>query len=136
MSVQVQHYSRRAIDFFDGMQELRAAQVRVQSVALLAIHSAVSYSDALRVGLGDDRLTAERHEEAANVLKKLCTERRLKDISGVAHLAFLLSKKSSIAYGAQRTSEEVLETIVLRAERFAIWAAEAGRQLKVEGWVL
>jgi hypothetical protein len=58
-AVRVEHYIRRANDFLDGMRLTNLDESLLSSSALLAIHSAVSYSDALRIGLGE----TERFED-------------------------------------------------------------------------
>jgi len=51
-AIQVEHYLKRAADFSYVVLLLRGDASHRYSSALLAIHSAISYSDALRIGLG------------------------------------------------------------------------------------
>ena len=51
-AAQVQHFLNRAQDFLQDMQLLREDEAYRNSSALLGIHAAVSYTDALRVGFG------------------------------------------------------------------------------------
>ena len=92
--MQVQHYIHRATDFLEGMQLTRTDESYWNSSALLAIHSAVSYSDALRLGLGDQKVSADDHQKSADSLQKLLASKHLEDRAGFKHLRFLLSKKN------------------------------------------
>jgi hypothetical protein len=133
-AVQVQLYIHRAIDFLEGMQLTRTDEYYWNSSALLAIHSAVSYSDALRLGLGDQKLSADDHQKAADSLQKLLASKHLEDQAGFKHLRFLLSKKNLVAYGDQRLEYTDYEALFTRAERFAQWAGKTGRKLNLAGW--
>jgi hypothetical protein len=133
-SVEVQHYIRRATDFLKGMQLTRSDQAYWNSSALLAIHSAVSYTDALRTGLGDEKLSADAHKKATDSLAKRLDSKGLTDHTGLRHLRFLLSKKNLVAYDKRRLERTDYEALFTRAERFAQWADTTGSQLRIEGW--
>ena len=104
------------------------------SSALLAIHSTVSYSDALRIGLGEQKLSADDHSKAVDALKNVLPSKETSDPSGFGHLRFLLSQKSRVAYGSQTLTAKELEMLLTKAERFVGWANTVGRRLKIEGW--
>ncbi len=129
----VQHYLNRAVDLFDAMILLQDDQAFRNSSALLAIHSAISYSDALRAGLGDEKLAADGHDKAADTLQALVA-RYPQHRSGVSHLRFLLSKKNVVAYSAKRMEHSDYESLFTRAGRFAKWADATARELKIAGW--
>lgn len=130
----VQHYLSRAIDMFDAMVLLQDDAAFKNSSALLAIHSAISYSDALRAGLGDDKLAADSHDRAADALQALMNEQDSRSDAGVKHLRFLLSRKSVVAYSAKRMEHSDYEALITRAERFAKWADSTARELNIVGW--
>jgi hypothetical protein len=130
----VEHYLQRARDFFLGMHLMRDAQPYRSSVALLAIHSAVPYSDALRTGLGDEKLASDNHQQAADSLRRLLQAKRVELGNGLNHLKDLLSSKSGVAYGDKRLSDNELRSLILGAERFSAWANDMGKRLKLEGW--
>jgi hypothetical protein len=131
---QVEHYLHRATDMFDAMILLQEDRAFWNSSALLAIHSAISYSDALRVGLGDKKLSADGHERAADTLHSLLGSQYSENRDGLKHLRFLLSRKSVVAYSAKRLEYSDYQSLFTRAERFAQWADMAARQLKISGW--
>ena len=133
-AVRVQHYIQRATDFLEGMKLTRGDEPYWNSSALLAIHSAVSYSDALRTGLGDQKLSADDHNKAADALQKILSSRTSGDQTGLAHFRYLLSKKHLVTYGDRRLEHTDYEALFTRAERFAQWADKTGSQLNIEGW--
>jgi hypothetical protein len=132
-AVRVEHYLRRANDFLDGMRLTNLDDSFLASSALLAIHSAVSYSDALRTGLGDTDLASDDHKRALDGLQRLLPK-RIEDRSGLTQLQELLKNKSTVAYGSRRLTEAELKGMANRAERFARWANAVGHALKIEGW--
>jgi hypothetical protein len=119
---------------FDAMVLLQEDRAYRNSSALLAIHSAISYSDALRAGLGDERLASDGHDRAADALQNLIGARYPHGGSGVSHLRFLLSRKNVVAYSAKRMEHSDYESLFTRAGRFAKWADTAARELKIMGW--
>ena len=133
-SVRVRHYLQRATDFFDCMQLTRDDESFRNSSALLAIHSAVSFCDALRAGLGDRELSSDNHNQAADALSKQIPSGVRLDPSGLDHLRYLISRKTAMAYGERRVEEKTFGLVVLRSERFAAWANDTGKRLGIEGW--
>jgi hypothetical protein len=133
-AMQVQHYIRRATDFLEGMKLTRTEESYWNSSALLAIHSAVSYCDALRAGLGEQRLPADDHKKASYALQKILPSKAPEDQTGLAHLRSLLSKKHLVTYGDHRLEHTDYETLFTKAERFAQWADKMGSQLNIKGW--
>lgn len=135
IAMQVQHFLGRARDFLKGMDLLKddLAEYR-SSTALLGIHCAISYSDALRTGMGCTDVSSDNHSSAASDLKSRLASRKFEKMQGAVRFERLLSKKSRIAYASEAAREDEVEDIVKQAERFAFWAEETGRKLKIEGW--
>jgi hypothetical protein len=135
VGVQVQHFLDRARDFFNGMRLLRDDLAEFKSSsALLGIHCAISYSDALRTGMGCADVSSDDHQNAVNDLKLRLASRKFEKMQGAIRLERLLSKKNRIAYASGVPRENEIEDIVKQAERFAFWAEETGRRLQIEGW--
>lgn len=133
--VQVQHYLERARDFFNGMRLLRDGLPEyMSSSALLGIHSAISYSDALRTGMGCTDVSSDDHLSAASDLKSRLLSRRSEKAGGAERLSRILSKKNLIAYAPEARKAGEIEEVLKQAERFASWAEETGRHLQIEGW--
>ena len=151
MSAVVQHFLRRARDFEYSMKlctrtsldiEVQIVNTGIpqsneslQSAALLGIHAAISYADALRIGLGDTELSADDHKQAARRLEQAIAAKRLQDQTGIQQFNALMGKKNAIAYGKSRTSDNDLKSIVESSQRFSSWINRVGKQLNVEGWV-
>jgi hypothetical protein len=135
IAVEVQHYLSRARDFFKGMDLLKDDLEGYRySSALLGIHSAISYCDALRIGMGSKKLSSDDHSRAAEELKSLLNACEFEQQQGVKHLRLLLSRKSRISYAAETMRPNEVEDIVKRAMRFADWAEKTGKALKIEVW--
>jgi hypothetical protein len=135
IALRCQHYRNRARDFLDGMKFLQEdLDVFGYSSALLGIHGAISYADALRIGMDSKKLTSENHLDAAGDLESLLNSRRFEKQQGIKHLKMLLARKSMVSYAAQTVRKNELEDIVKRAIRFADWAEITGRRLGIEGW--
>jgi hypothetical protein len=133
--VQVRHYLDRARDFLKGMELLKEDLTEFgHSTALLGIHGAISYCDALRVGLGSRRLSSDNHASATKELKLLLGARKFEEQKGIGRLKKMLAQKSMVAYSPNRVSEREVVAIIQQARRFALWAEAVGRHLKIEGW--
>ena len=142
IAFEVQHFLGRARDLLEGMKILVNAEAYIlgenvvqfrHSPALLGIHCAISYCDALRIGLGSSKVSSENHGSATEDLKR-CLKGKIESLRGTEHLGNLLAKKSRIAYAPAMVRENEVEEIVKHAERFALWAEETGKKLKIEGW--
>ena len=91
------------------------------AAALLAVHSAISYSDALLIGLGSKRPRGEDHQEAIAALKRACSGARIQR-QGIAHLQKLLGAKTDDSNGEKQVDNERIEALCIAAERFQVWA--------------
>jgi hypothetical protein len=127
-------YLERAEDLLRGMNLTKDDDPYQNSSALLAIHSAISYADALRVGLGETGLAAGDHQTASEGLRKLLAAKRCDDMTGISHLQQLLSRKTAVAYGSRRLDAASKQLLTTKAARFAAWANRTGAELKIDGW--
>lgn len=117
------HYKEKAQHFFQGMELLADDLIAYRTaVGLLAIHSAISLNDAIIVGTTGRRSKSEDHRAAAQDLKQVCHEMKVKDLEGVRHFTWLLSKKTLVAYGEDRINEDDLKSTISRSQRFENWA--------------
>ncbi|HZB87951.1 MAG TPA: hypothetical protein VE291_04775 [Terracidiphilus sp.] len=115
-------YHRRAVQLADAMKLCQDDLPAYASAAgLLAVHSAISYSDAVLIGLGGKRPRGEDHRQAAAALKRACTQTRI-DQRGIRHLETLLSAKAEIAYGERETTQDRIKALCITAERFRAWS--------------
>jgi hypothetical protein len=115
-------YYRRAAQFAEAMKLCQDDLPAYGSAAaLLAVHSSISYSDAVLIGLGVTRPQGENHREAVAALKRACSKSEL-DQKGIKHFQSLISAKTDISYGEKRVEQERLEALCVAAERFQVWA--------------
>jgi hypothetical protein len=134
-NAEVQCFLSRARGFLKGMELLKddLAEYR-NSSALLGIHAAISYGDALRVGMGNTKLSSDDHQSAVSDLKSMLAARKYEKPQGADRLGRLVSQKSKIVYSADSPTEFAIKQIVDQAQRFAYWAEETGKKLPIEGW--
>ncbi len=115
-------YYRRATQLADAMKLCQEDLPSYASAAaLLAVHSAISYSDALLIRLGNARPRGENHQAAVPALKRACTGAKV-DPQGIAHFQRLLSAKTDISYGGKQVDNERIAMLCNYAERFQVWA--------------
>lgn len=146
----MQHFLRRAKDFEYSMKLCRDTSLdkevqlvntgipksneSLQSAALLGIHAAMSYADALRIGLGDPELSADDHKLAVRRLEKAIPAKHIQDKTGIQRFNALVGSKTVIAYGKGRINDNDLKSLVESSQRFSAWINRLGKELKVEGW--
>lgn len=115
-------YYHRAAQLADAMKLCRDDLPAYGSAAaLLAVHSAISYSDALLIGFGGSRPRGESHQQAVTALKRACTKAKV-DQHGIRHFQSLVSVKTAISYGEKRVDNESVKALCITAERFQVWA--------------
>lgn len=93
------------------------------ALALLAVHSAISWNDTILTKLTGRARKSENHMGAALVLEGECASRGMNG-DGVKHLKRLIEAKSRISYGDQRTTPEAAFSLSVSAERFERWAIQ------------
>ena len=118
-----QQYVEKADHFLQGMKLLNEDVRNYRSgVGLLAVHSAISLSDAISVGLTGKRGKYQDHMQAARELNRLCTSNKISNVQGIHHFEWLLGQKNTVAYEHRRFDDESVRVAVDRAERFSVWA--------------
>jgi hypothetical protein len=125
-------YYRRAEQFADAMKLCQDDLSAYASAAgLLAVHSAIAYSDALLIRLTGTRPHGKNHRDAVPALKRACTGAKIAP-DGIKHLEKLLSVKADISYGDKQVDDERGAALCSKAERFQTWAKEILRNRQVE----
>ena len=121
--VATQQYTDKADHFLQGMKLLNDDVKNYRSgVGLLAIHSAISLSDAITVGLTGKRGEYQDHAQAARELEKICSRNKVYDRKGVGHFRWLLSQKNAVAYEGVRVDDPSVRMAVDKAQKFSAWA--------------
>jgi len=97
------------------------ADTQHDAALLLAIHSAISATDAVTAALGGLRSADPDHLRAADLLESIA--RGSEELHDRANrLRGLLKLKNLVEYEDRRVSAREAETGVKRAERLAAWA--------------
>jgi hypothetical protein len=121
--IATQQYIEKADHFFHGMELLFYDVPSYRSgIGLLAIHSAISLSDAIVVGLTGKKERYQDHAQAAKKLKYLCGSNKISDKQGIKHYEWLLARKNTVAYEEHRFDDNSIRLAVEKAERFNAWA--------------
>ncbi len=121
--VATKKYIEKADHFLKGMDLLYGDPQHYRTgIGLLAIHSAISLSDAIAMGLTGKRGKYQDHGHAASALEKLCTANKISDKKGIAHFKWLLGRKNVVAYQSDRFDDSSVKIAVDKAQRFNVWA--------------
>jgi len=120
--IRISVYHGRALQLADAMKLCRDdLTAYAAAAALLAVHSAISYNDALLVKLSGQRPRGRDHKQAVRAIVKVCNTTGIpKD--GIQHLDKLLNAKSDVSYGETEVDNERVAALCLAAEQFHAWA--------------
>lgn len=122
--VSLEVYQSRALQLANAMRLCAEdCPSYASAVALLAVHSAISYNDALHIRLTGGRPKGEDHKSAAWSTEKACRKAKI-DPAGLKHLEKLLSAKTDISYGSRAVNTERAQILSTTAERFVRWVEE------------
>ena len=103
------------------------------TLALLAVHSAISLGDAILVACTGRRSIDQDHRESLRLLRDLCHARRVPD-DGLKQYDRLIERKTDISYGERWLYiEGVVKRARLQAVRFAFWAQKNFRK-ELDQW--
>ena len=90
------------------------------AVALLAVHCAISFNDAVLERLTGAVPKRKDHAEGYRQTKTACSRMKI-DSAGVKHLERLIAGKTSYSYSGI-VDEKEAQDAALKAQRFASWA--------------
>jgi hypothetical protein len=128
--VATQQYIEKADHFLQGMKLLSDGMSYYRSgIGLLAIHSAISLTDAIAVGLTGKRGKYQDHAQAVGELERLCSSNKVSDKKGIYHFKWLLAQKNAVAYQSHRLDDHSVTMAVDRAQRFNVWAYNQFREV-------
>jgi hypothetical protein len=99
----------------DGMESYASA------VALLAVHSAISFSDAVLIRLTGQRSHGKNHWKAIDAITGACKKAKIQT-DGVKHLDKLVRAKTDISYGDKEVDAQTVNVLYVAAGRFQAWA--------------
>jgi hypothetical protein len=95
-------------------------QSYASAVALLAVHSAISYSDALHIWLTGIRPDGADHKQAVISARRACRRAGIEP-AAISHLERLLNAKTGVSYGNRTVDVEYAQTLSIAAQRFQVW---------------
>ncbi|HET9088141.1 MAG TPA: hypothetical protein VFN53_11510 [Acidobacteriaceae bacterium] len=114
-------YQEQAEELLRAMKLLMEDIASYKSaVALLAVHSAIAFNDAVSERLTGIAHKGQDHSTASRKTRSACVKNKI-DTSGIKHLDYLLSKKNEYSYSGI-VGEKKSQDAALNAQRFASWA--------------
>jgi hypothetical protein len=90
------------------------------ALALVSIHAAIAFNDALLVKLTGSHSASADHMEAVRRTKRQCSSQQIHG-NGPRHLELLIKAKTRVSYSKEETSPEAAATLALASERFETW---------------
>jgi hypothetical protein len=128
--IKTKQYIEKADHLFHGMTLLNDDVSNYRTgIGLLAIHSAISLSDAITIGLTGERGKYQDHAQAARELEGFCSSNKISDKKGVDHFKWLLAQKNEVAYQHDRLDDASVKMAVDKAQRFNVWAYNQFREV-------
>lgn len=91
------------------------------AVGLLAVHTTISYNDAVQVTLTGKRTKSTDHRRTLRATEAACRTAKIES-RGIAHLEKLLSAKTDVSYGDARVDNRRIEFLYQAAGAFRAWA--------------
>ncbi len=117
--------ARQLMDAISLLQEDLSSYA--SAVALLSVHSAIAYNDAIQIKISGTRKSFDDHRQTAIATRKLCRSKGY-DCDGLRHLETLLGRKSEFSYSETLTLPDVAYVAVTHARRFESWALQILRR--------
>ncbi len=97
------------------------------ALALVSIHCAIAFNDALLVKLTGKHDIATDHMLAVKRTKKQCTSKKI-PANGIKHLEELLKAKTRVSYSEERTTFDTANRLAVASERFEAWVRPLMKQ--------
>lgn len=93
------------------------------AIAIVAIHAAIAYGDALTIAYGGVRSTSGSHEDLVDLLKDVLPPRAVGD-EVVGDLGALLRMKDRVSYQGSYFKVSDAVPMIERLDRFSAWAEQ------------
>jgi len=114
-------FFNRATQFSAARTLLYDGAEYTAALALLSVHSAISWNDAVLTELSGKPVKGEDHMAAARATQRRCAALKLQD-EGIKHLVRLIAAKSRVSYGDEEVTVETAQALSKTSERFETWA--------------
>ena len=99
----------------DGIENYASA------VALLAVHSAITFGDVVLITLTGRRSRVQDHRRAITSITAACKKAEVHP-DGIRHLSALVGAKTDVSYGDEEVDRQRAEVLYVAARRFQTWA--------------
>jgi hypothetical protein len=90
------------------------------ALALVSIHCAIAFNDALLVKLTGHHVSSADHMQAVGLTRKQCSSRKIGH-KGLRHLEELIRAKTRVSYSDEKTTYEAADRLAVASERFESW---------------
>ncbi|MGD1046362.1 MAG: hypothetical protein ABR936_13715 [Bacteroidota bacterium] len=113
-------YQRVAEHFYDAANDSLELEYWT-AAAVLIVHSAIAYADALCIKLSGQRSVGDSHEHTVTLLEKNVAggEEKTKALS---QLRYIIEEKTRVSYLGEMISPVGTKGLWKRLERFRAWA--------------
>ncbi|MDQ2925399.1 MAG: hypothetical protein M3R43_07590 [Acidobacteriota bacterium] len=116
----IEVFVERGNQLSDSRRLMEGSQEYTAALALVSIHSAIAFNDALLIKLSGQHLPTEDHMAAVNRTRSQCSANGI-GADGIKHLKTLVAAKTKVSYSGQRTSIETATALSVASERFETW---------------
>lgn len=90
------------------------------ALALVSIHCAIAFNDALLFRLTGSHKASKDHMDAVRRIKRQCSSKRI-EAQGLKNLEDLVKAKTKVSYSSEKTSFEAATRLAIASERFEAW---------------
>lgn len=115
-----QEYVRVAEHFFEAAKDSLELEYWTAS-AVLIVHSAIAYSDALCIKLSGQKSVGESHEDAIALLEDVVADNEGKT-QALSQLRRIIEEKTKVSYLGEFLPSAETKDLWKRLERFRQWA--------------
>lgn len=120
---QAKLYLEKARGFLgDAENMIGQSEFSGNGVAVLAIHAAIAFADAVTIRIREAKSASGDHTEAVDVLQDSLGRLTDSDRVALKDLRFILQRKNDASYTANLVSTQEAEAIVAKLRSFARWA--------------
>ncbi len=120
--IRVRVHLGRALQLADAMNLCHdGMETYASAVGLLAVHSAISFGDAVLVRLTGQRSHSQDHRKAVDAITDACRKAKIRT-DGIKHLDKLVNAKTDVSYGDKEMEKQTVQVLYVAAGRFQAWA--------------
>jgi hypothetical protein len=106
-----------------------AGEFSGNGLAVLCVHSAIAYGDALAVRAGEVKSASGEHLDAADLLESVVRISSDADRAAVKALRYVLQRKDEVSYTTTLVRPDDAARVLERLQQFGDWAERRYEQL-------